>query len=231
MYIRVLSMKAFLISSVLVNLFFGVSGESLDKYWIVEQDFLKMGKKEIFEQEKKLSLTSQKLRGTIVMEDLENPQYIFFMPLDKISSLEQMPPLQEKEPPLLSSCIHYSIFSLHQWLDKLSFHSDLLFSKARPYCSYVLYDITPGSQKSFEEHLQKVVVKQKASSLHSWGAWKVLIGADTPKYLLCASFSTKEELKDAHLEDLWEEPALKEILRNKKGGWMKRSDFFAEIEK
>lgn len=224
-------MKAILVSVVFVNLFFGIRGESFAKYWVVEQDFLKMGKKEIYEQEKKKSLDIKYLQQVIGLEDLENPQYVFFMPIDNLSSLEQIPPVKEQEQPVLCSCLHYTIYSLHQWLDKASFHENLVFSKARPYCSYVLYDITPGSQKFFEEHLQKIALKQQVSSPHAWGAWRVIMGVDTPKYLLCASFATKEELKDAHLDELWEEPAIKEIIRNKKGGWMKKSEFFSQKQK
>ncbi len=205
----------------LMNLFFAIPGESLAKYWVVEEDFLKLGKKEMYEEEKR-----KNLGNSIVLEDLENPQYVFFIPVEKISYLEALPPLQEKDSIELSSCLHYKIFSLHQWLEKSSFRADGVFSATRPYCSYVLYDITPGSQKFFEEHLQKISSKQEPSSSHAWSVWKVVMGADTPKYLLCASFSTKEGMKEAHLEDLWDEPAIKDILRNKKSGWMKRSEAF-----
>ena len=221
-------MKSVALSLMLMHLFFTISGESLAKYWVVEEDFLKIGKKEIYEEEKKKSLGLKNPMKVKVMEDLENSRYVFFIPLEKLSLLEKIPPFREKAQPLLSTCLHYTIFSLHQWLPKASFQADLIFSKSLPYWCYILYDISPGSQESFEEHLQKIALRQPSSGSRAWGAWKVIIGADTPKYLLCAAFASKEELKDAHLEELWEEALIKEILRNKKSGWLKQAKFFPQ---
>lgn len=219
-------MKSVVISAMVLQLFFGISSEALAKYWVIQEDFLKIGKKEIYEEEKKKRLGPKNLTKAIGMEDLENSQYVFFTPLEKLSFLETLFPFQEKVDPLLSSCLHYTIFSLHQWLSKASFRADLVFSKDFPYSSYVLYDIIPGFQDAFEEHLQKIVAKQSSGAPSPWSAWKVVMGADTPKYLLCAAFASKGQLKDAHLEELWEEPLLKEILRNKKSGWLKQSESF-----
>ena len=70
----------------------------------------------------------------------------------------------------------------------------------------------------------QICLKQSKKAPLSWNTWKVLLGADSPKYLVCAAFSTKEELKDANLESFFEELSIKEILRNKKNGWMKRAE-------
>ncbi len=212
---------------------------SMPRYWLIEEDFIKLGKKELYEEEKKKSLEFQKnnfhkKRGffeVLGIEDLENPQYVFFMPLKEISWIEAYPPIDQKEEGVLSSTMHFEIFSLHEFLSDCSFREGELFSESFPYFSYVLYDVACSSEKSFEEHLSRISLKQTKKSPNSWVVWRVLLGSDVPKYLVVSLFSSKEALKEANLEEFFEESSIKEILRNRKSGWMKKRPDFCILKK
>lgn len=231
--------KTGIFSLILSCFLLGGSLEALPRYWLIESDFTKLGKKELFEEEKKKDLEElknflRKKRRTlevIGIEDLENPQYVFLMPLKDLSSLDLYPPIHQKELSALATCLHFQVFSLHEMLEDCSFRGTEALVETRPYLSYVLYDIDPGSQQSFEEHLLQISLKQSKKSPFAWNVWKVLLGADLPKYLICASFETKESMKETKLEELLEEAAFKDILRNRKGGWMKRENALSSGKK
>ena len=232
-----LGMRIFIF--LLTGLLMSIQGHSLSHYWLIQQDFIKIGKKELYEEERKKKWEEDRIffkkkktpLEVIAAQDLENPQYVFFMPLKDLSSLDLYSPIQKNDSPLLNTCLNFQIFSLHELLPDCSFQSALFFSESRPYLSYVLYDITPGSQKSFEDHLMQIALKQQKKSGVAWNAWKVLIGADGPAYLLCASFASKKELKESQMEEIFEEALVKDILRNRKSGWMKREDSFSLLKK
>lgn len=225
-------MKGFVFSLWVCCCLLCAKGESLSRYWLIEEDFIKLGKKELYEEEKKKRLQGdrdffnkkRKPFEVIGAQDLENPQYVFLMPLKDLSYLDLYPPIRGEGSSLLNTCVHFRIFSLHELLEDGSFRGGSSFSESRPYLSYIIYDVFPGSEQSFEQHFVEVVLKQPKKSSFAWNSWRTLLGADGPKYLICASFPSKEELKETKLEDLFEEIAIKEIIRNKKSGWMKSQE-------
>lgn len=200
-----------------------------ESYWLIQQDFIKLGKKDLYEEQ--LQKIQKKQRGDFIkkkqqfsvmgMEDLENPRTVLLMPVQDLSSLSLYPPFlsQEKEA-LFNTCLNFQIFSLHAFLEEGSKSIQKTFVGSRPYYYYVFYDVVPGGQVLMEEALRKAV----SSSSELWCAWKSLIAGDGPSYLVCLSFETKEQLKEWSMEKLLEEGSLKEILRGKKSGWMKKED-------
>ena len=222
-------MKTCFLSCFLFLNIFMTAAPSLPRYWLIEEDFIKMGKKELYEEEKKKELQQGSFE-IVGIEDLENPQYVFLMPLEGIASLSLYPPLVNKKNPLLSSCLHFKIFSLHELLEKCSFRAESTLLDSSPYFSYVLYTISSGSEAVFEEHLTSLCAKQTKASCLSWRVWKVLIGTDVPKYLVCLSFPTKEELKEAKMEEVFEEIVMRDIIKDRKAGWMKKQKNLCRVK-
>lgn len=202
---------------------------AISHYWLVEEDFIKIGKKDLYEEEKKKDLRETSF-DVIGVEDLENPQYVFLMPLKGVASLGLYPPIQNRKIPLLDSCLHFKIFSLHEFLPKSSFRAESTFSDATPYFSYGIYSVSPGTELLFEQHLERLVAKQTKLSLLSWRAWKVLMGGDIPKYVICLSFSSKEELKECNLVEVFEEIHIEKMLRDRKVGWMKKQVALSKVK-
>lgn len=201
------------------------------EYWLIQQESIRMGKRELYESQKQEylkkqvdSFKKQKTSFSVFgVEDLENPRYVFLMPLKKLDSLGLYPPIAQGEKnPLLDTCIHFQISSLHELLKECSLRPNETFVESRPYYIYILYDIDPGSEKIFEQQLSIASSKQVDASL-SWCAWKSLLAGDCPMYLLCFSFETKEKMKEWPMEKFLDKASLKEIFRGEKSGWMKRS--------
>lgn len=201
------------------------------EYWLIQQESIKMGKRELYESQKQEYLKKQvenfkkeKTAFSVLgVEDLENPRYVFLMPLKKLESLALYPPLAEStKQPLLESSVHFQISSLHEMLKECSLRPSETFMESRPYYLYILYDIEPGSEKIFEKQLS-LASSTQADKMISWCAWKSLLAGDCPMYIVCISFETKEKMKEWPMDKFLDRNVLKEISRGEKSGWMKRS--------
>ncbi len=200
-----------------------VSAENAE-YWLIQQDFIKMGTRELYETQKSLQLKKQSYQ-VIGVADLADPEFIFLMPIKKLANLDQYAPFTKQiDEGLLGSCINFQIFSLHQLLQKSSLRPYETFSADRPYYSYAIYEVEQSAGSALEE----IMIKKSSSHKKGdrWCFWKSLLAGEYPKYIFCASFATKEEMKEWSTEDLIDEPGLKNILRSKKTGWMKRQKEF-----
>lgn len=216
-------MKLFL---VVVAIFLNVGGWAAEKtdYWLIQQDFIKMGKREIYEKQKAIQLKKQSYQ-VIGISDLENPACLFLMPIKKLSDLERYPPFKNPvKDNVLASCINFQIFSLHELLRKSSLRPEETFLESRPYYFYVIYETEQEAGSDLEEIMTKRASSQKMGD--SWCFWKALLGGEYPKYIFCTSFATKEEMKEWSMETMLDEPGLKNVLRDKKTGWMKRQNEF-----
>lgn len=193
----------------------------IEDYWLVQEDFIKFGKGDLYLAEKGKEIKELKTK-TFGIEDLENPQYVFLSPLKSLADLSLLEPFAENRGgELLKSCLNFQIFSLHKFLDICSLRPAGVFSEKKPYLFYALYEVTPGAEDAFEGELMKAAAKLKSGKV-SWRTWKCLLAGDCPKYLFCFAFETKEELKDWSMDALFNEEKISEILRGKKSGWMKR---------
>ncbi len=215
--------------------FFGVAGAALSEYWLIEQDFIKLGKRDLYEQQKKDFLSKKRdflksekeLVGVFGFEDLENPQYVFLNELKNLSSLELHEPLNQKEREeslLLQNSLHFQIFSLHKFLKPCSLKEELVFESSDQYFFYAIYDIVPGNQSIFESALA-VSADKFAKDSFGWCVFKSLLAGDCPKYVICLSFPSKEKMKEWNMEKIVSDIKLRDIFRDKKTGWMKRSSF------
>lgn len=208
----------------LTLVFFNLINLSADEYWLIQEDFIKMGKKEVYETQKLLQLKEKK-QQVFGVADLENPQFLFLLPLKNLASLTEYTPFSEQTKNLtLEACINFQIFSLHQLIEKSSLRPKETFVETRPYYSYVIYETQLEDGPFLEEMFAKSISSAKKED--SWCLWKSLIAGDGPKYIFCASFSTKEQMKEWKVENVIEESKIKNRLRDKKSGWMKRQDSF-----
>lgn len=206
----------------LLNMGGGIAGNV--EYWLIQEDFIKMGKKELYETQK-ISQLKKRETPVIGIADLENPQFLFLEPLKNLASLVQYPPfVDQAKDVLLETCLNFQIYSLHQLIEKSSLRPKETFLESRPYYFYAIYEVEPEAGGVLEEIMAKSVALAKKEN--SWCFWKTLLGGDCPKYVFCASFATKEQMKEWSMDTVIEEPGLKHVLRGKKTGWMKRHKEF-----
>ncbi len=197
-------MKRFLLT--LFALWIGLSAYA-GELWIIEQDFIKFGKKEAYERYKSDLL---KEYPVYAWKDINDPEYLYLRPL---KSLKALGAIETPEP--YASTINFSIQSLHAFLPECSFvptWKESLF--AYPAVYYYLYSIVPGNTAIFEEQLKKVALDQKAP----FRTWKVLMGADVPKYIIAVFGNTTDEAKKSGESMEFITPSMKPLLRNEKHG-------------
>lgn len=214
-------MKVFIFLLVFCSSFGQAFSSPLEEYWLVQEDFIKFGKGDLYLAEKGREIKELKTK-TFGIEDLENPQYVFLSPLKQLADLSLLEPFAENRGrELLKSCLNFQIFSLHMLLEVCSLRPEGVFSEKNPYLFYALYEVNPGTEDSFEGELVKAAAKLKSGKT-SWSTWKCLLAGDCPKYLVCLAFKNKGDLKDWSMDSLFNEEKISEILRGKKSGWMKR---------
>lgn len=212
-------------------------GQSSEKeLWMIEQDFVKFGKREAYETLKNEMIQGLynykdkgKPLGVLGVQDLENPEYFYLTPIGTFSSLERFSKMKSAylkskgeegvlKRKTFDSLINFQIFSLLEYYPQASSTKEAL-SVSKPYIRYFIYGIEPGSEKFFENRLEKIASDPKdVSSLLQWRVWKVILGSDVPKYVI-AVFAKNKEVMDENVKELiFIEPQYKEIIRKEKIG-------------
>lgn len=206
--------------------------------WVVEQDFVKFGKKEAYEKYKKETLehfTSFVRKGTfsfICLEAGDGTQYLFLTPLDGFSGMESLMQKRNAYRKELSveawnqkllpyfSTINFTIETLHYFLPNCSSipagKEEITSSKAVYYC---LFGIIPGNAQAFEDHLKAIAEAQaKGSSPICFRVWRTILGADIPKYVV-AVFADSEKAAAKAFDQLGLITLpLKNIVRSERSG-------------
>jgi hypothetical protein len=197
-------------------------GEDL---WLFDQDFVKFGKKEIYEKLKKGMLKKEfgSFSAFAVQEQQESMQYIYLVPVGDYAGLggllegraEREEKLSGEERLPFVSTLNFTMKSLQQFLPACSYVPAGKESLTAFRCMYFyLFGIVPGNEAIFEAHLQKVA-EEGGVCMRSW---RIVIGGDLPKYLV-AVFGANEKKVKQDAENLELIPApLKNLLRSQKQG-------------
>lgn len=210
-------------------------GKEDTSLWLFTQDFIKFGKKEVYLSQKEALLTSMwanfkdSEKDTFyAIEDLTEPDYIYLMPLNNFAALEGWFKKEQvgrtkmaDKATLLDTTLNFSVRSLNRYLSTCSLDTPPLEEalQSLPYVQYFIYSITPGNEEIFETHLQNMKQQMGSSSpSYCWYVWKVLIGADVPKYIVCIMDKTEKGLEQQVKSLNFFSGTLKEILKNQKEG-------------
>ncbi len=225
----------------------GYSGDKEEaSLWLIQEEFIKFGAKDAYEnlQEgwmegfaKTLAAggmwrNKQNLWTIYGLQVQQEPQYMYMIPLRDSCSLidffnkknqynQALPSEQKSESQSLFSLLNFSVNSLHLYLKDCSYPQTIredVFEK-KPFISYSVYGITPGYETVFEDAIRQLVADAASSrSSACWRVWRVLIGSDSPKYVIMAYGAASVDLEGAKkiLKPL--EGSVKDIIRNKKEG-------------
>ena len=242
-------MRIFL-TSILVA--FGLMGivhsapiEDDSSVWLIQEEFIKFGKKDVYEAQQQSWLQGfKKILSTggfwrsksgfwpiYGMQAIDEPQYIYLIPLKNTAALdgflakrseynEGMSQEAKNQRQILLSCMNFSMSSLHQYVKSCSSGPDDAASwQKNPFVHYWVFGITPGNDQNFETQIQKVVssVNAKGSVLFL-RVWRVLLGSDTPKYVIVLQAPTQDAL-DLQVKSIqFVEGTIKDIVRNQREG-------------
>lgn len=217
--------------------------------WMIRQDFVKIGKKEIYEElQKEWILKFQAFAQgksflpIYMAQDLEEPEYITLVSFNSYDGIERYFELLKhfyqslpKEAgryltEVKESLLNFNIFTLQRLLGHCSYIPLGASFSQLPHLRYFIYSIEPGSQKDFEaklaEYASQLKLKQAAFGFR---VWRVLFGGDMPKYLLVFCAQTASLAKQAgQLKEL--NGSLKDVIRDiKQSHGIIRKDLSLEV--
>lgn len=224
----------------------GAAAGHCNGLWLIEQDFVKFGKKdayEAFKKEQEREFAQRVGFSRFAIEDSEASEYIYLVSVDDFKGLSSLMEKRvsfhrtntkadfEKMLPFLST-VKFFMESVHRFIPDCSFvPEDKASMLAYPAVYYTVYGIVPGNGPTFEDRLRKIAIAQQTSSTPvCFRAWRVLFGGDVPSYVVAVfGNSAKEAKKQA--ESLQIIDGMKGLLRQeKKGSGLMRRDLSSVSE-
>ncbi len=209
--------------------------------WLIHQDFFSFGKRDVYEAMKKMWLAEirevsdpEETLPTLAIQSRTNPEYIYLTPLGSFGALDiyakNMQRVIEKSGRDVEKsreeawfhALNFQIMSLHRYLPLCScLPKESNVSLAyHPYVHYFVISITPGQSTYFENFLKRQVTEHNnQEDTVCWRVWRVLIGADVPKYVIGIFSRTEEELKKEREKLDLGDPSMLGIVRREREGW------------
>ncbi len=233
LHVRILTLCVAILGSVL-----GFCDEQ--NLWLIEQDFVKFGKKEVYEKLKKEMLSEQfGPFSAYAMQEQDSMQYIYLIPVKDFNGLgdfigkkmELEDGLSAEERLPYVSTLNFTMQNLMRFLPDCSYVPQTGENLAAFRCLYFyVYSIVPGNETVFEAQLHKIAEEQANAEGHCIRCWKIVIGGDVPKYAVAVfGFDEKRVKKDAEDLELIT-PPLKNLLRSQKqGGAVLRKDLSKQM--
>jgi len=202
--------------------------------WVLEQDFVKLGKKEVYEKFKKDQEGGFAKRvgfSRFCFEDGHASQYLYFIPVQDFRGLstfmekrlnchEQLAKGDKKEMLPFLSTVKFFIESIHRELPDCGFMSAGKESLSSwPYAFYFLYGILPGNGPLFEQQLHKLASAQEGSKTPvNFKTWRVVFGGDEPSYIVAIFAETAKEAKRLAENFPLIDGTMKNVLRQERKG-------------
>ena len=232
------------LSGIILGCLGTVLGYCDSSLWLVEQEFVKFGKKDAYEgykKEQQVNFVKKIGFPRFAIEDADSSQYIYLIPVRDFKGLSALMQKRmdyhsmldrgdEKQILPFLSTINFFIESLHNLLPECSFvpkgKEGLL---DYPAVYYSIYGIIPGNGPIFEERLQAVAQAQKNNAAPvCFRTWRVLFGADVPSYIVAIFAETPKEAKELAKGLQIIDGQMKNLLRQeKKSSGMMRKDLSA----
>jgi hypothetical protein len=216
---------------VLIGSLWVAMGYCAEELWLIEQEFVKWGKKEAYEgykkeQQKDFFKKIGYFRFCVEVE--ESSQFIYLIPVKDFKGLntlmqkrmnyhQMLTEGDEKEILPFLSTIHFFVESLHYHMPECSFIPVREPFLDYPAVYYYLYDVVPGNGPLLEQQLKKIAADQKASpNPVPFKTWRVLFGGDVPSYVVAVFGQTPKEAKNAAEELQFIPGQMKSLLRQEK---------------
>ncbi len=202
--------------SAIIGLLIGIGGLSAQEpLWVIEQEFVKLGKQEVYQNYKKGQLKEAKF-PVLALQQIDEMQYIYLIPVRGFEGLGTYFK-QTQDTTWDKSLLNFSVESLQLYLEECSFipqgkESYLAF----PFVYFHVFTIDPGYEGAMEKRLKALVQEQRGAGT-CFRTWKVIMGADLPKYIVgifCNSAKEGESLEVISAE-------LKNSLRKESHGMAK----------
>jgi hypothetical protein len=218
-----------------VLLLFLSSAARGEEVWAFNQEFIRFGKKDVYEGFKKrwnleygqFLKENKEDYPILAIQDLDAPEYTYLTPVLSYlglgrfkEGLKNFEETLKKDLTLgFASTLNFQVESLGVYLSECSYIPEFMNASFcnMPYVHYQIFSLTPGNGGVFEEHLKKMVFEeQMKKSNFCWRVWKISFGGDLPKYVVCRFTQSKEALNRDEPHFIYEN--LKEIVRRHREG-------------
>jgi hypothetical protein len=206
--------------------------------WLFCQDFYSFGKKDVYESLKQmyfeqLRKLSKNTTPIVTLQVKGDPEYISLVPVGSFNGVENYFSLGnavkaqigeevwKKQQAAFKSSLNFQVYSLHRFLSECSHvpQGSNMSIRNRPYVHFFIYSIEPGQETFFEDLLiRKSAEHEEKKTGACWRVWKVLIGADLPKYVLAIFSGSEESLADEVSKVDIVDPEIEKILRRERDG-------------
>lgn len=196
--------------------------------WFIEQDFVKFGKQDAYEEYKKEMLNKEfGSFAAFAAQEEDALHYIYLVPVKDYCGLGAFLQKREEHEQHLSSdlkipywsTLNFTIGSLQKYMAECSYipkDKEALTAYRNIY--FYLFGILPGNEQVFEAQLQKIAKEQAAGPGICFRSWKIIIGSNVPKYLV-AIFAPDEKQAKKRAEGLeFITLPMKNILQSQKQG-------------
>lgn len=212
--------------------------------WLIEQEFVKWGKKESYEaykKEQQKNFVKKIGFPRYAVEDPEDSAYFYLIPVKDFKGLNSLMKARiachemlidgdKKEVLSFLSLINFFIETVHFYIDHCSFvpqGKESLLSYPGVY--YAIYGIVPGNGPLFERRLEQIAGAQKNSETPiCFRTWRLLFGGDVPTYMVAVFANSAKEAKDQAKQLRFIDAQMKNVLRQeKKGVGLMRKDLSA----
>lgn len=223
-------MRLFFVIFVLVGIL--QAGPEDREIWVIEQEFVKFGKKDAYEVAKKRwiadfeQFTAHRAPTIVGLENGSDNEYFYLIPLSNFAEIDSYRKQERDfktssggsnrmiESQVINSLLNFKVLTIHQYKVACSYCRPSLSMLKAPKVSYEIYTLNPGSEEAFEQMLiEKVSEAVKEKSQACWRVWKMLFGAEVPKYTI-AYFSSGEDPSHIQLVDA----SMNDVIRRKQEG-------------
>jgi hypothetical protein len=196
--------------------------------WLIEQDFVKFGKKEAYEEYKK-EMLKKELGSflTFAAQGEDSLHYIYLIPVKDYNGLgnflERRASYKQSLSPELKipffSTLSFTMGSLQRYLSDCSYtpKGKEAFTAHRNIYFY-LFGISPGNEHVFETRLKKIAQEQAEGQGVCFRSWKMIIGSSIPKYLVIIFAANEKQAKKRAEGIEFITLPMKNIVRSQKQG-------------
>jgi hypothetical protein len=207
-----------------------------EEVWMLQQDFVKFGKKEVYESLQKEHFQellkygqTKALFPCYALQDLNSPEYFYLIPLKTYGGLELFFKQSQRVQNAFSkeewdqkrltkaSTVNFKVVSLLKYLPTCSaiskaFESFLSLQRV----NYWVFGVDPGQEPVFEAHLEEIAKKQQTNPSISWRVWRITVGGDLPRYLIMV-FGAEQKAVDEGAQSLnFISGPIRQLLRKEK---------------
>lgn len=178
--------------------------------WIFEDNFIKLGKRDVYENYKKEIIKSFSAKNfpIFAFQDINDPQYIYLTPIEGFSEIgdffmryddssKKIPP--KKILPYMST-LNFINRALYHYLDSCSHiprgQEDILDFT---FGYFYGLSVDPINPRDWEAHFKALAQEQSAPAGICFMTWKALLSDGLPKYVIGVFGMSEKEIEKLEL--------------------------------